>query len=215
MPFNKIKPPLIIGIAGGTGSGKTTLADAVKASLEEDQVAIIRHDSYYRDQSHMSFEDRNKINFDHPEELETDILISDLQGLIEGRRIAIPCYDFATHTRKKEKTAILPTNAVIVEGLLILSEERLRNLMDVKIFIEGDDDIRFIRRLKRDLKERDRDLESILFQYLNTVKPMYEEYVKTSKQFADIIISDGRNEPAIDMIVTMINNHYSYERISS
>ena len=209
--FNRKKSPMIIGIAGGTGSGKTTLANGVINIIGEDKVAIIRHDSYYRDQSHILFEERVKINFDHPDALETDLLVRDLRGLIAGRRAEIPCYDFATHTRKKGETFIPQVKAVIVEGILVLADKGLRDLMDFKIYIECDDDIRFIRRLKRDLQERSRGLEDVIYQYLNTVKPMHEEYVKTSKRFADIIVYDGKIESAVDMIVPMIRDRYSAE----
>lgn len=205
------KSPIIIGIAGGTGSGKTTLADAMTSALGEDKVAVIRHDSYYRDLSHLPFEERAKTNFDHPDALETDLLIRDLQCVIAGQCVAVPCYDFAAHARKKGKTVIARARAVIVEGIFVLLKKKLRDLMDFKIYIECDDDIRFIRRLKRDLKERNRGLEDVINQYLYTVKPMHDEYVKSGKRFADIIVRDGKIESAVDMIVPMIRDRYSAE----
>lgn len=207
LPLRRKKLPLILGIAGGTGSGKTTLARAIADALGEDKMAIIKHDSYYRDKSKISLKDRMNINFDHPDALETDLLIRHLMELIAGRQVTIPCYDYSTHTRKKERVVVSPTKTIIVEGILVLEEKRLRDLMDIMIYIEGDDDIRFIRRLNRDINERGRILESVIDQYLSTVKPMHEEFVKTSRQYADIIIPDGKNEAKVDMIVSTIRNH--------
>lgn len=196
--------PLIIGIAGGTGSGKTTVAQAIAKSLNDDGVAIIQHDSYYRDRSDLPFAEREKINFDHPDALETNLFVQHLRELIAGREIRIPVYDFTTHTRKKGGLLIASQKAIIIEGILIFAEKELRDLMDVKIFVDTDDDIRFIRRFQRDINERGRNTETVIRQYLETVRPMHIEFAEPSRKYADIIIPEGHNPIAIDMVVSMI-----------
>ena len=200
------KRPFIIGIAGGTGSGKTSVVNEIVKSLNNNNVVVIQHDSYYRDRSHLPFEERENINFDHPDALETDLLIQHFKDLIAGRKISIPAYDFKAHTRKRGGVLIAAQQTIIVEGILIFVEKRLRKLMDVKIFVDTDDDIRFIRRVQRDINDRGRSIESVISQYLETVRPMHIEFVEPSKKYADIIIPEGHNPVALDMVVSLIQN---------
>lgn len=196
--------PLIIGVAGGTGSGKTTVVNTLIKKLNNSGVVVIQHDSYYRDRSNIPPSEREKINYDHPDALETDLLVRHLKELINGNPIEKPAYDFVTHTRKKEVEIINPTKCIIVEGLLVLSERFLRDLMDIKIFVDTDPDIRFIRRIQRDLTERKRALELVIKQYLETVRLMHLEFVEPSKRYADIIIPEGHNPIAMEMVASMI-----------
>jgi uridine kinase len=196
----------IIGVAGGTGSGKTTVAQAIINNLNHQTVIIIQHDSYYKDRGNLPFSKREKINYDHPDALETGLLVKHLKELISGRKVEIPEYNFTNHTRKKNGKIVALTKAIIVEGILIFTDRDLRELMDIKIFVDTDDDIRFIRRLQRDIKERNRSIESVIEQYLETVRPMHIEFVETSKKYADIIIPEGHNPIAIDMVVSMIKD---------
>lgn len=197
--------PLIIGVAGGTGSGKTTAVCKIMEALGSRDVVVIQHDSYYRDRSHLSPEERACINYDHPDALETDLFADHLELLISGKPAEIPVYDFVTHTRRPETVQVKPASVIVVEGILILADMRLRSLMDIKIFVDTDDDERFIRRMERDVRERGRSYESVVEQYLNTVKPMHIEFVEPSKRFADIIIPEGgHNSVAIDLVVTKL-----------
>ena len=190
----------IIGIAGGTGSGKSTLSKRIKESLA-DSVTLICHDNYYKDNQGMSFEERTKQNYEHPAAFDTDLLIEHLQCLREGKEIDMPTYSFVEHARNKETVHINPTKVIILEGILIFENEDLRNMMDMKIFVDTDADVRFIRRMSRDVKSRGRDLDSIVGQYLNTVKPMHEQFVEPSKKYADIIVPEGGyNLVALEMI---------------
>ncbi|CAM2064617.1 uridine kinase [Sulfidibacter corallicola] len=196
------KPKLVvIGIAGGSGSGKSTFADLVLANLDDADLAVIRHDAYYRPLDHLSLAERKKVNFDHPDSLDTDRLIRDLSTLRSGQAVDIPEYDFNQYTRKSTVQRLELPSVLIVEGILIFGEARLRELLDMKVFIDTDDDDRLIRRLRRDISERGRTLEEVLHQYQTTVKPMHLEFVEPSKRWADIIIPHGgRNKVGLDLI---------------
>lgn len=196
--------PLIIGVAGGTGSGKTTIANAIMTAIDHPQMALIQHDAYYKDAGHLPLAERIKINFDHPEALETDLLVRHLTELAAGRPVEIPAYDFATHTRLKTGVPLKPAKVIIVEGILIFCDRALRDLMDLKIFVDTDGDLRFIRRLKRDIQERGRSLDSIVAQYLGTVRPMHIAFVEPSRKYADIIIPEGHNPASTALVVTLI-----------
>jgi len=198
------RKPLIIGVAGGTASGKTTIANAIMESINHPQMVVIQHDSYYKDVSHMPLAERAKINFDHPDALETDLMVRHLRELIAGRSIEMPVYDFSTHTRLSKGIVKNPAKVIILEGILIFCEQALRELMDVKIFVDTDSDLRFIRRLKRDIPERQRSLESVIGQYLGTVRPMHIAFVEPSRKYADIIIPEGHNPVSTALVVTMI-----------
>lgn len=191
----------IIGIAGGTGSGKSTFNNRLKQYFG-DNITVIYHDNYYRQHDDLSFAERQTINYDHPESLETDLLIEHLQKLRQGQSVECPVYDFSQHNRSKETITIKPSRVIVVEGILILQDERLRNMFDIKIFVEADADERILRRILRDMKERGRDLENIIDQYLTTVKPMHYLYVEPSKTSADIVINSGLNNVAFDLIKT-------------
>jgi uridine kinase len=201
---------LIIGIAGGTGSGKTTVTAKILKSLEEERIAVIQHDSYYRDLAAYHGLTPDKINFDHPDSLETDFLVQQLRHLRDGNPINQPIYNFTTHQRLKETRVVEPKEIIIVEGILIFVEKALRDLMDIKIFLDTDADERLIRRIRRDLLERGRSVDSVMTQYMNTVKPMHLEFVEPSKHWADIIIPRGaENTVAIDMVVTKIKSMFN------
>ncbi len=201
--------PLIIGIAGGSGSGKTTVTNKIISSLDEDKIAVIQHDSYYRDLSYYDGADPSSINFDHPDSLETTLLIEDIRKFKQSEVIEQPIYNFTTHTRMKERRIIHPRDFLMIEGILIYAEKELRDLMDIKIYVDTDDDERLIRRLRRDIIERGRSLDSVINQYIATVKPMHLEFVEPSKRWADIIIpKGGENKVAIDMVVSKIRSLY-------
>ncbi len=202
-----LKRPILIGITGGTGSGKSTVAQEIFNSLPEKNIVIIEQDSYYKDQSHLTFEERIKTNYDHPLAFDNDLLIKHLNDLLEGKAIEKPIYDFETHNRKKETVRVEPKDIIILEGILILDDERIRNLLDIKIFVDTDADIRIIRRITRDIKERGRTLESVIEQYLTTVRPAHMQFIEPSKKYADIIIPEGGyNKVAIDLMVTKIKS---------
>ncbi len=197
--------PITIAVAGGTGSGKTTIANEIVKRVGADQIAYIQHDSYYLDWGRLPLDPRNLPNFDHPDALETDLLIEHLQALKADRAVDIPLYDFTTHRRTPHTRRVEPHPVILVEGLLIFVEARLRALFDVKIFVDTDGDIRFIRRLRRDIAERGRSMESVVDQYLSTVRPMHLEFVEPSKRYADVIIPEGGfNTVALDMVVARI-----------
>jgi uridine kinase len=199
--------PLIIGIAGGTGSGKTTVTAAILKLLQHERILVIQHDSYYRDLSSYKGLKPDKINFDHPDSLETDLLVRHLQELREGKGVDQPIYNFTTHHRLKETQFLEPCKIIIVEGILIFVDRQLRELMDIKIFLDTDADERLIRRIRRDIMERGRSVDSVMTQYMTTVKPMHLEFVEPSKHWADIIIPRGaENTVAIDMVVTKIKS---------
>lgn len=190
---------IIIGIAGGTGSGKSTFTNRLKEEFKE-EVAVIYHDNYYRDQSDISFEDRKKTNYDHPDSIETELLIEHLKQLKEGHSIQCPVYDYSQHNRSNEVTTVEPKRVILLEGILVLADERLRDLIDIKVYVEADADERILRRVIRDVKERGRDIEGVVEQYLTTVKPMHYIYVEPTKSMADIIINSGKNPIAFELV---------------
>lgn len=197
--------PLIIGVAGGTGSGKSTFARKVAAALDASSVAFIDMDAYYHHYAHLTLDDRRKINWDHPEAFDWDLLLDHLRTLSQGRAIAKPQYDFVNHLRMAETVPVRAADVVVVDGILLLADPRARELCDVKVFVDTDADVRLIRRLRRDITERGRPLEEILEQYLTTVQPMHLEFVEPSKRYADVIVPrGGHNEVAIAMIVAKI-----------
>lgn len=205
--------PVIIGVAGGTGSGKTTVSRVIRERVGAHRIAYVQHDSYYRDASHLPPEERTLINFDHPNSLETPLLIEHLRALQSGQPVEVPCYDYTTYIRLAETMPVAPQPVVLVEGILIFAEPELRALFDVKLFVDTEGDVRFIRRLKRDIEERERTVESVIEQWLNTVKPMHQEFVEPSKRYADIIIPrGGRNQVALDMVVARIEALLDQER---
>jgi uridine kinase len=197
--------PIVIAVAGGTASGKTTVATKILERVGAEHIACIPHDAYYRDLSHLPPSERAKVNFDHPDSLETELLIKNLKKLRAGRTVEIPVYDFTTHTRKQETRRVEPARVILVEGILVLAEPELRELFDVKLYVDSAADVRFIRRLRRDIEKRGRTVESVCKQYLGTVRPMHLEFVEPSKRYADVIIPKGGfNEVAIDMVAARI-----------
>jgi uridine kinase len=195
----------VIGVAGGSGSGKTTVVRRIVESLGSDQVAVVQHDRYYRDRGDLRLEERAALNYDHPDSLETDLLVDHIRQLREGTAVHLPVYDFARHARTARTDLAAPRRTIIVEGILIFADAPLRAMMDVKVFVDTDDDIRFIRRLRRDVAERGRTMDSVIDQYLTTVKPMHLEFVEPSKRYADIIVPEGgHNTVAVDMLLTLI-----------
>lgn len=201
------RAPVVIGVAGGSGSGKTTVVRRIVESLGPDQVTVLEHDRYYRDRDDLRLEDRAALNYDHPDALETDLLVRHLERLKAGLPIEAPLYDFARYARRAATEPIEPRKAIILEGMLIFSDAPLRALMDVKVFVDADADTRFIRRLQRDVAERGRTMESVVEQYLGTVKPMHFEFVEPSKRYADIIIPiGGHNAVAIDMMLSLLRS---------
>ncbi|MBL8170910.1 MAG: uridine kinase [Acidobacteria bacterium] len=192
---------VIIGICGGTGSGKTTVARRILENVSDEHVAFVQQDSYYRNLGDMPLELRHQINFDHPDALDNDLFINHVKALRAGEPIGMPVYDFAKHERKAESIRVAPKPILILEGILIFVDAALRELMDVKIFVDTDDDLRFIRRLRRDVEERGRTVDSVINQYLQTVRPMHRQFVEPSKRYADVIIPEGGyNEVGIDLI---------------
>ena len=197
----------VIGVAGGSGSGKTTVVRRIVESIGDGQVIVLEHDRYYRDRNDLRLEERAALNYDHPDSLETDLLVRHVEALRDGRSVDVPVYDFARHARQPVHRPVAPRRAIIVEGILIYTDAALRRLMDVKVFVDTDDDTRFIRRLQRDISERGRTVQSVIEQYLGTVKPMHLEFVEPSKRYADIIIPQGgHNAVAIDMLMTLIRS---------
>lgn len=205
---------LIIGIAGGTGSGKTTVARTVIDRLGSDKVTFISQDNYYKDHSHLSFEERGLINYDHPFAFDNDLLIQHLTMLKEGQAVQGPCYDFSQHARSTTRTEeLLPNNIIILEGLLVLADENLRNLLDIKVFVDTDPDVRILRRVLRDIEERERTIQSVYNQYLSTVKPMHEAFIEPSKKFADVIIPEGgHNEVGIELLSVLTEKYLSGDK---
>lgn len=198
---------LVIGIAGGSGSGKTTLADRIIEHFGN-AISIVHHDNYYRAYPHLTYEEREKINFDHPDSFETERMVADIRKLKDGMSIECPVYDYTVHNRKTETMTIEPRPIILIEGILIFVDTRLCDLMDIKIFVDTDADIRLIRRIHRDMKTRSRTLESILTQYMETVKPMHDAFVAPSKRKADIVVQEGgKNVVAFDMIVNRLEAH--------
>jgi uridine kinase len=198
---------LVIGVAGGSGSGKTTVVRRIVENIGDSQVIVLEHDRYYRDRNDLRLEERAALNYDHPDSLETHLLVQHIEALRDGRAVDVPMYDFARHARKPSTEPITPRRAIIVEGILIYTDAALRRLMDVKVFVDTDDDTRFIRRLQRDISERGRTVQSVIDQYLSTVKPMHLEFVEPSKRYADIILPQGgHNAVAVDMLMTLIRS---------
>jgi len=201
------RPPLVIGIAGGSGSGKTTVAQTILQRVGPDRISFLQHDSYYKDLSGLPPAQRVVVNFDHPNSLETDLLIKHVQQLKNGQAVDVPIYDFSTHSRTDRTFTVQPRGVILVEGILIFVEAPLREIFDVKIFVDTDSDLRFIRRLQRDITERGRTVESVIKQYQTTVRPMHMEFVETSKRYADVIIPEGGfNVAALDMVVAHIKS---------
>jgi uridine kinase len=197
----------VIGVAGGSGSGKTTVVRRIVDSLGSEHVTLLDHDRYYRDRNDLRLEERAALNYDHPDSLETDLLVRHVRDLKAGSSVEAPRYDFTRHARLTEKDTLQPRRALIVEGILIFTDSALRELMDIKVFVDTDSDTRFIRRLQRDVAERGRTMESVIDQYQSTVKPMHREFVEPSKRYADVIIPlGGHNTVAVDLLLTMLRS---------
>lgn len=199
------KQPIIIGVTGGSGSGKTSVSRAILDHFPNHSIMMLEHDSYYKDQSSLSFDERLETNYDHPLAFDTDLLITHLEQLLAYQAIDIPVYDYVAHTRSDQVVHQEPKEVIILEGIMILEDERLRDLMDIKIYVDTDDDIRIIRRIKRDMEERGRTLDSVIHQYLSVVKPMYHQFIEPTKRYADVIVPEGgKNHVAIDLITTKV-----------
>ena len=202
---------MVIGIAGGTGSGKTTLTNRLKEYFRDD-VSVVYHDNYYKAHEGMSYEELSKLNYDHPDAFDTELLIEHLAKLRAGEAVDCPVYDFTVHNRSDRTIHVEPSRVLIIEGILIFQNPALRDMMDIKIFVDTDADVRLLRRISRDVKERGRSLDSVVTQYLSTVKPMHEQFVEPSKRAADIIVLEGgRNEVALDMIIQRVRRHLDSE----
>ncbi len=197
--------PFIIGIAGGTGSGKSTFTNRLK-DIFKDQVTVLYYDNYYKAHNDLPFEERKKINYDHPDAFETELLLEHLKMLKAGKSIECPVYDYKQHNRTDEVTIVEPRDIILLEGILVLADSRLRDQMDIKIFVEADADERILRRVVRDVKERGRDIDNIVEQYLTTVKPMHYLYVEPTRVYADLVINSGMNDMALDVMATKINS---------
>ena len=203
----KMDDIIVIGIAGGTGSGKTTITQTLKEHFGSD-VSVIYHDNYYKAHHDLSYDERKKLNYDHPNSFDTDLMVSDLNKLKNGEAIECPVYDYTIHDRSNTTMTIRPSRVIIVEGILIFYDERVRDLCDIKIFVDTDADVRILRRIKRDVNERGRSLDSVIDQYLDTVKPMHEAFVEPTKKFADIIIPEGgKNRVAMEMVINRVQSH--------
>lgn len=200
-----MKDSVIIGVAGGSGSGKSTFTNRLH-KLYGNQVTVIYHDNYYRRHDEIPLEKRKKINYDHPDALETDLLVKHLKELKEGKTVEGPLYDYTVHNRKNETVEIHPNRIIIVEGIMVLEDEELRDLFDIKIYVDADSDERILRRILRDVKERGRDLEGIIEQYLTSVKPMHYQYVEPTRSMADIVLNSGKNQVAFDLVKTKIDH---------
>lgn len=204
---------LVIGIAGGTGSGKTTITRKLVERFGDD-VSVIKHDNYYKAHHDMTYEERSQLNYDHPNSLDTDLMIEDIKALKSGKEVKCPVYDFTIHDRSDDTEIIKPTKVLIIEGILIFADKRLCKEMDIKIFVDTDADVRILRRIIRDVKKRGRNLDSVVDQYLTTVKPMHEQFVEPSKKNADIIIPEGgHNIVALDMVMDRVNAHLTGKHI--
>ncbi len=199
---------ILIGIAGGTGSGKTTLANRLADSFGQDEVSILRHDNYYKRHDGLTYEERAELNYDHPDAFDTELLCYHIQELKAGRSVEVPVYDYTIHNRSDETVQVHPAPVIVLEGILIFVDSRLCDLMDIKAFVDTDADVRILRRIIRDVKKRERSLDSVISQYLTTVKPMHEQFVEPSKRRADIIIPNGgKNEVALEMLIERIRKH--------
>ncbi|MBE6051665.1 MAG: uridine kinase [Clostridium sp.] len=202
-----MKKPILIGITGGSGSGKSTIANELYEDFGGENIAMVQQDAYYKDQSHLTMEERTKTNYDHPRAFDNTLLVEHLKALKEGKSIEKPIYDFTIHNRAKETELVEPKEIIIVEGILILEDERIRDLLDIKIFVDTDADVRIIRRLLRDVEERGRTVESVVDQYLTVVRPMHTQFTEPTKKYADIIIPEGgRNKVAIDILTTKMKD---------
>ena len=200
-------PSFVIGVAGGSGSGKTTVVRRIVDSLGPDQVTLLDHDRYYRDRNDLRLEERAALNYDHPDALETDLMVTHVRALKAGQAVDVPQYDFTRHARLVETNTFQPRRALIVEGILVFTDAALRDLMDIKVFVDTDSDTRFIRRLRRDVAERGRTMDSVIDQYQSTVKPMHLEFVEPSKRYADVIIPlGGHNTVAVDLLLTLLRS---------
>lgn len=209
-PFMSNRDPLVIGIAGGSGSGKTTVAQTILQRVGPDRISFLQHDAYYKDLSGLPPAQRIEVNFDHPNSLETDLLIKHILQLKDGHAVEVPIYDFSTHSRTDRTYTVQPRGVILVEGILLFTEATLRDLFDVKLFVDTDSDLRFIRRLERDISERGRTLEMVIKQYMSTVRPMHLEFVEPSKRYADVVIPEGGfNTAALDMVVARIESMLS------
>ncbi|MFQ9706943.1 MAG: uridine kinase [Limosilactobacillus pontis] len=207
MSTKEQRRPIIIGVTGGSGSGKTTVSKAIYNQLHGQAIQIITQDTYYNDQADMTMAERKAVNYDHPLAFDTDLLIKQLADLRNNKAIEMPVYDYTQYTRSAETIHVEPQDVIILEGILILDDERLRKLMDIKVYVDTDDDIRIIRRIKRDMAERGRTLDSVINQYLATVKPMYHQFVEPTKRYADIIVPEGgENRVAIDILTTKVRD---------
>lgn len=199
---------ILIGIAGGTGSGKTTLADKLVDNFGNDEVSILRHDSYYKRHDNMTYDERSQLNYDHPDAFDTELLCEHIRKLKAGEAVEMPVYDYTIHNRSDEVVLVNPAPVIVLEGILIFAEKQLCELMDIKVFVDTDADVRILRRIVRDVKERGRSLDSVITQYLTTVKPMHEQFVEPSKRRADIIIPEGgENVVALDMLIQRVRKH--------
>ncbi|HKM00464.1 MAG TPA: uridine kinase [Sedimentibacter sp.] len=202
-----MRKPIFIGICGGTGSGKTTIVNRICSEVPEKSVTIMEHDSYYKDQSSLTYDERCLTNYDHPFAFDTDLFVEHIKELKSGKAIEKPIYDYGIHNRKKETIIVEPKEIIIVEGLLVFYEERIRQLLDIKIYVDTDADIRILRRIIRDINERKRSLDSVINQYMNTVRPAHEQFIEPSKKHADIIVTEGGNNlVAVDLMVTKIRS---------
>jgi uridine kinase len=200
-----MRKPVVIGVTGGSGSGKTSVTRSIYNRFKGHSILMIEQDSYYKDQAHLPFEERLKTNYDHPLAFDNDLLFEHIKLLQEYKTVQKPVYDYALHTRSEEIVVVEPRDVIILEGILVLEDERLRSLMDIKLFVDTDADIRIIRRLSRDIKERGRTLDSVIDQYVNVVRPMHNQFIEPTKRYADIIIPEGgHNHVAIDLMVTKI-----------
>ncbi|HEU4412036.1 MAG TPA: uridine kinase [Polyangiaceae bacterium] len=198
---------LVIGIAGGTGSGKTTVARTIAASLPNEEVATLEHDAYYRDRPELTFDERAALNYDHPDALETPLLVEHLRSLRAGLPVEVPVYDFATHRRLPRSRTLRPARVIIVEGILVFTDEELRRLLDIKIYVDTDADVRAFRRIRRDIEQRGRTFQSVREQYYRTVRPMHLQFVEPSKRYANVIIPEGgENEVGVDLIVSKLRH---------
>lgn len=204
--------PIIIGVTGGSGSGKTSVSRAIFNNFPDHSIMMLEQDSYYKDQSHLSFEERLNTNYDHPFAFDNDLLIQHVGDLLNYKAIEKPVYDYVAHTRSQATIIQEPKEVIILEGILILEDERLRDLMDIKVYVDTDDDIRIIRRIKRDMEERGRTLDSVIEQYLTVVKPMYHQFIEPTKRYADIIVPEGgENHIAIDLITTKVASFLNHK----
>lgn len=209
MPANK---PILIGVTGGSGSGKTSVSRAIFNHFPDHSIMMLEQDSYYKDQSNLSFEERLNTNYDHPFAFDTDLLITHVEQLMRFESIEKPVYDYVAHTRSAATILQEPKEVIILEGILVLADERLRDLMDIKLYVDTDDDIRIIRRIKRDMEERGRTLDSVIEQYLSVVKPMYHQFIEPTKRYADIIIPEGgENHVAIDLLATKVGTFLNHD----